>query len=233
MDSMNPIPVPTHILLRHAVLEGTSYDVGKMQGHMLKEDPEQYRFITSLPPGMTHKKYSKDEFRKVKDFFAKYCPGINEEIKGTADVLGVCEKDITYYYIARSRAQHCSHFAILPSISNNGHMYAGHNYDLHPALSDLRLCTTRVKNHYSHIGFSEDFFGRTEGINEKGLCRLKAKCFETLHERREKTIFIYDFGMVEMDAISTLSKSVIPGIDEGCCRRYKKIFKDGELLISW
>ena len=164
------IPLPGHVSFRHVVVEGTSYDVGKLQGHMLKEDPEQYKFITSLPPGINQKKYSKSEFKKIKDFFTEYCPGINEEIKGTADALGAVEEDITYYYMGHSRGQHCSHFAVLSPISEDGHTYAGRNYDLHPACNDLRLCTTHVKGYYSHIGFSEDFFGRTGGMNEEGLC---------------------------------------------------------------
>jgi predicted choloylglycine hydrolase len=32
------------------------------------------------------------------------------------------------------------------------------------------LCTTRVTGKASHIGFSEDIFGRAGGINENGLC---------------------------------------------------------------
>lgn len=171
---MGTLPLPSHILFRHVVLKGTSYDVGEMQGHMLKDDPGQYRFITSFPPGMIRKKYSKGEFREVKDFFAEYCPGINEEIEGTADALSVSDENITYYYMAHSRAQHCSHFVVLPPLSKD-HVYAGRNYDLHPAFNDLRLCTTHVKGHYAHIGFSEDFFGRTEGMNEQGLCITTSK----------------------------------------------------------
>jgi len=70
--------------------------------------------------------------------------------------------------MAYSKVRQCSHFVVFPPLSIR--VYAGHNYDLHPAFNDLRLCTTRVKGHYTHIGFSEDFFGRTEGINEQGLC---------------------------------------------------------------
>jgi predicted choloylglycine hydrolase len=168
-------------------MEGTSYDVGKMQGIMLKDDPEQYKFITSLPPGIHRKKYSTGAFRKVKDFFARYCPGINEEIRGTADALGVSDNDITYYCMAYSQVRQCSHVVVFPPLST--HVYAGHNYDLHPAFNDLRLCTTRVKGHYTHIGFSEDFFGRTEGINEQGLCITTSRSGDNWSGRDEGFLY--------------------------------------------
>ena len=36
--------------------------------------------------------------------------------------------------------------------------------------SGLRLCTTRISGHVSHLGFTDMFLGRLEGINQAGLC---------------------------------------------------------------
>ena len=114
---MGSMSVPGRIVFRHVVLEGTSFNVENMQGIMLKDDPEQYKFITSLPPGIHQKKYSTGALKKVKDFFARYCPGINEEIRGTADALGLSDNDITYYYMAHSRVRQCSHFVVSSSFN--------------------------------------------------------------------------------------------------------------------
>jgi predicted choloylglycine hydrolase len=42
--------------------------------------------------------------------------------------------------------------------------------DSHPSDLDLLLCTTRVQGKAAHIGFSDMVMGRTQGLNEHGLC---------------------------------------------------------------
>lgn len=162
-------------VFNHVVLEGTSYGVGRIQGEIFRRGQERYKFLTSLPPGMA--KLSKRRTEEAMEVFDKYCPGINDEMKGAASVLGVPLDRLSYYSFAysmhavkHSNAGNCSQFAILPSASDDNHTHVGYNYDLHPDYSDLRLCTTRVKGKASHIGFSEDIFGRADGINEHGLC---------------------------------------------------------------
>jgi len=45
----------------------------------------------------------------------------------------------------------------------------GVNYDCHPEMQGLRLCTTRIEGKAAHISFSDNVFGRTSGINEHGF----------------------------------------------------------------
>jgi len=163
------------VVFNHLVMEGDSYGVGKMQGQLLRRNREHYPFLTSLPPGI--RKPSKHEVKKAVDFFETYYPGINDEILGVADELCVPVDSISYYVFGYSSKSHmsssfrkCSQFAVNPSASSNGHTYVGCSYDLHPDYNELRLCTTRVRGQASHIGFSEDLFGRAEGINEHRLC---------------------------------------------------------------
>ena len=59
---------------------------------------------------------------------------------------------------------------MLPSISEDGHLYTGQNEDCGPGDLDLRLCTTRVQGKPAHIGFSDMIFGRVQGMNEHGFC---------------------------------------------------------------
>jgi predicted choloylglycine hydrolase len=65
---------------------------------------------------------------------------------------------------------HCSQFAVLPSATEDGHLYAVQNTDSSLTDMELRLCTTRVAGKPAHIGFSDMIFGRSGGINEHGLC---------------------------------------------------------------
>lgn len=163
-----------NVIFNHLVMEGDSYRVGVMQGKMLRRNRERYPFLASLPPGV--KKPSKHEVKDAMNFFDNYYPGINDEIRGVADELCLPADNISYYVFGYSPKSpkspsfgKCSQFAVNPSASSNGHTYVGCCYDLHPDYNELRLCTTRVRGKASHIGFSEDLFGRADGINEHGL----------------------------------------------------------------
>ncbi|WP_257142975.1 C45 family autoproteolytic acyltransferase/hydolase [Bacillus pseudomycoides] len=59
---------------------------------------------------------------------------------------------------------------------SDGKTYVLRNYDLSPDISDMRLCTTKVDGRYTHTGFPVSTFGRSEGLNEKGLCVAFASC---------------------------------------------------------
>ena len=163
------------VVFNHLVMEGDSYRIGMMQGQMLRRNRERYPFLTSLPPGA--KKPSKHEVRDAMKFFDNYYPGINDEIRGVADELRLPVDSMSYYVFGystkpnmSSNSGKCSQFAVNSLASSNGHSYVGCSYDLHPDYNELRLCTTRIKGKASHIGFSEDLFGRADGINEHGLC---------------------------------------------------------------
>jgi hypothetical protein len=156
-----------------------------MQGELLKKDEERMRYLDTPPPFLT--KYSEAEASRALRFFDKWCPGVADEIQGTVDSLGISITDVAFLggkskangtsaipiredSPAKKRASHCSHLAVLPSISEDRHTHVGRNMDFHPADSDLRLCTTRIQGKASHIGFSDMIFGRVDGMNEHGLC---------------------------------------------------------------
>jgi predicted choloylglycine hydrolase len=175
--------VPNEVLFVHVVLEGTPYEVGRLQGEMLKNDQVRARYLTPTLPFL--ESYSKREAHRALGYFEKYCPGIMEEIQGAADAFGVPIEDIALLGgkskedgssaipVARPVSRggcYCSHFAILPSASEDGHLYVGQNEDCGPGDLDLRLCTTRVQGKAAHIGFSDMIFGRVQGMNEHGFC---------------------------------------------------------------
>jgi predicted choloylglycine hydrolase len=151
----------------HVVMEGTSYEVGRIQGEWLKETPEYVQFMTTpMIEGFTPK--TRLEIDESMAFFNRYSPGINEEVQGFADALGVPVEKVMYYTMTHFGKGHCSHFAVLPEVTTDHHMLVGRSYEW-SMQDDFRLCTTRVKGMAAHLGFSLFLFGRIDGMNEHGL----------------------------------------------------------------
>ena len=162
------------ITFQKAVLEGTAYEVGKMQGGWIQKDPTAVKFFTSPLEGGSHP--IPKEAERVFKFFDKYCPGLNDELQGFADSLGVPVEHIVYYAFSYSRGSNCSHMTLLPRATSDGHIYVGRSYEW-SLQDDFRLCTTRVRGKAAHLGFSLFQFGRIDGINEHGLCvTMSAGC---------------------------------------------------------
>ncbi len=149
----------------YAVLEGTSYEIGKAQGEQfLANAPDYVDFMTSKGPLKTNL----TQVKRAIAFFERYTPGVNEEIHGFADAVGVHPERIVYYAVSHSERGHCSHFAALPALTADRHLYVGRSYEW-GLKDDFRLCTTRVSGKAAHSGFSVYLFGRLDGLNEYGL----------------------------------------------------------------
>jgi hypothetical protein len=180
--------VPDTVSFTHVVLQGTPYEVGRLQAEMLKSDPGRAPYLTPALPFLDG--YSRREAQRALDYIEQYCPGLKDEIQGAADGFGVPVEEIAFLGgrskedgsspipvsepapgtdQARGNAN-CSQFAVLPSATEDGHLYAAQNTDGGLADLDLRLCTTRVQGKPAHIGFSDMIFGRGGGINEYGFC---------------------------------------------------------------
>ena len=154
------------ITFKHILLEGTSYEVGQQQGELLKSNTNAVTFFTSNKANL--KKAGFKTFKEVQNFYEDYCPGINEEIEGFAESLGTSAENVNFYLFPQS-LQNCSHFVILPSITEDKHVYIGRSYEWKHDEEDLRLVTTKVRGKSTHLGFSMLLFGRYEGINDHGL----------------------------------------------------------------
>ncbi len=166
---------------QHLVLDGTAYEVGKTQGKILKSDKEmrarieksistflaQSGFLSSTKSVL--KKIGFSDFKELRAFFEEYCPGLNEEMQGFADGLGIKLAEILFYNAAYTVPKNCSQIAVLSSVTDDKHVYVGRSYEWTYAEEDLRLCTTRIEGKAKHIGFSIFLFGRADGINEHGV----------------------------------------------------------------
>lgn len=143
-------------------LQGSSYELGKQQAVFYKENPkllvlQDKEFVNDIT------------FNEIRNMFDEFCPGLNEEIAGFCDALKISPKQIIYYNMTWLNAG-CSHCAILPGLTSDGHIYVLRNYDFSDTMDDHRLCSTNVTGRYAHTGFSLALFARTEGMNVHGLC---------------------------------------------------------------
>lgn len=166
---------------QHIVLEGTAYEVGKMQGEALKSNREmRLRIEKTISSYLTQlgfrasEKLNPEEMgfqdsQQLQSFFEDHCPGLNEEMRGFADGLGVEAGHLPYYCAAYVVPKRCSQVVSPSSTTLDKHVYVSRSYEWTHTEEDLRLCTTRVKGKAKHIGFSIFLFGRADGINEHGV----------------------------------------------------------------
>ncbi len=154
---------------RHLVVEGSHYEVGKQIASKIKKEKETLELHSSS--NLDPKKHGFADFDELITFFETHCPGIAEETRGIADGLGTSiESNPVWGSILAGGASKCSQFGILSSASEDGHIYLGRSYDWIHTDDDLTLITCRVKDKAAHIGCSAHHLGRTEGMNEHGLC---------------------------------------------------------------
>ncbi len=152
----------------HYILEGSHYEIGRIQGKIIKKNQEAVRMYTS---GKFKPKESKfANFDEVYEFYDKHCPGLSEEAQGFAEELNVKLDQLFFYDFPLSIQNNCSQFVALPSITENKHVLVGRSYEWTFNDEDLQLRITKAKNKFKHIGFSGMCYGRYEGLNDQGLC---------------------------------------------------------------
>ena len=157
----------------HAVVEGSAREAGRIQAGHLARTPEAARFFTSPHPARGS--LDARQADRALAYFDRHCPGLNEEIAGFAEGLGVPPEQVVYYALSFdplpfSPSGQCSHAVVMPWHTEDGHLRVIRNYEFSHRMSDLRLATLRIQGRPAHLGFSELFFGRDDGMNEHGLC---------------------------------------------------------------
>ncbi|HFU7085043.1 choloylglycine hydrolase [Bacillus anthracis] len=151
-------------------LKGSHYEIGKKQGEFVK----QHSYL--IPQFIEQENLiSHNHWTESRNILNQYCSGINEEIEGFCEVLKIPAKNMMYYYQTLLKAG-CSHCVVLPKKTDSKHTYVLRNYDLSPKIDDMRFCSTHVEGAYAHSGFSTQYFGRTEGVNEHGLAVTFSAC---------------------------------------------------------
>lgn len=176
---------PGTLTFRHDVIEGTPYEAGQAQGRAMAS-PEWRGAFAAGPPGIS--RYSAEEGKTALRVAERHCPHVAEEIRGASEAAGIPIEHMTFLGFcvvvdgnryptlwderaeaARGMQGGCSHFALPRALTPDGHIRLGVNYDCHPQMQELRLCTTRIEGKAAHISFSDTIFGRASGLNEHGL----------------------------------------------------------------
>jgi predicted choloylglycine hydrolase len=157
------------VKFHHVVLEGSHYEIGEQLACYIKQDEDRLNRYTSEK--LNPSKYGFETFESLRTYYEQLCPGITDELQGAADTLDLSVDMMPYWGISLSSPsiKSCSQFAVLPSITEDGHSYFGRNYDYDTTRDDRVLCTTRAKGKASHIGFTAFLYGRHDGMNEHGL----------------------------------------------------------------
>lgn len=145
-------------------LSGSPYQLGQQQAAFIQANPALRTFFTSTPSEWTDSNY-----QEISALYRQFCPGLLEEVQGVADGLNVEPGQLVYHMHTYLQPVHCSHFALLPQITQCGRLLVGRNYDFSPEAEDMRLCLTRPQGRHSHLAFSVLLLGRTDGMNDQGL----------------------------------------------------------------
>ncbi len=155
------------VQFRHATFQGTSYEIGRKQAEMIQRYyPGEIDFLFN--GNQFTRPLSPEKLKAVIGLFDRYCPYLNEEIRGFADYFHKSPEEVIYYSFSGVVKGQCSQFAVLPQGTADGKAYAGRSYEW-DADDDKRLLTVKADGLYVHLGFSMLLFGRYDGMNEKGL----------------------------------------------------------------
>lgn len=147
---------------------GTSYQVGAKIGTWVLSHPDLLR-RSMLPPGA----YPHDKFVEISDLLDRCAEGVNDEIRGFADTLGISVEQVLFYastYLERG----CSLMAARPEKTTDGHTLMARNYDFSDEMEEMCFAYTEIKGKYRHIGSTLNLFGRCDGMNEHGLAACMA-----------------------------------------------------------
>lgn len=145
----------------HIYMEGESYEVGRTLGQMV------LKAGVDLQNARSSALSARDE-QDIYKLFSEFCPGLNEEIAGFAEVLGIPPRQVIFYSLTYLKPG-CSQMAVLPAQTANGHTLVARNYEFSDQMDDMTLFTTKVNGKYAHIGSASVMFGRADGMNECGL----------------------------------------------------------------
>ncbi|WP_274600593.1 C45 family autoproteolytic acyltransferase/hydolase [Clostridium beijerinckii] len=122
-----------------------------------------------LPPNA----YPQSKLKEIFTLLDRYCSGVNEEIEGFVDTVGISKEQAIFYamtYLERG----CSLMSAVPNKIENGHTLMARNYDFNDEMEEMCFAYTAIRGKYRYIGSTLNLFGRCDGMNEYGLAACKA-----------------------------------------------------------
>lgn len=147
-------------------LEGTNYEIGRQLAHL--ERTEQRCFKA---PDF----FVQEDFEEAFQLYEEHCPGIMEELRGYSDESGIGVQDIAFSWMTYL-VPRCCGLILTGGRTCDGHTKIARSYEFSLEEEDLKVCRTAAAGRYAHTAGSIAGFGRTEGINEKGLAVSMSSC---------------------------------------------------------
>ncbi|WP_379140908.1 C45 family autoproteolytic acyltransferase/hydolase [Paenibacillus sp. sgz500992] len=154
----------------YKTFEGDSYQIGVLLGKWALSKPEMLKAML-LPPNV----YPQKKLQEITELLDQYCSGINEEIQGFADTVGI-ERGQALFYAMTYLERGCSLFAAMPAKTRDGHTILARNYEFSDVMEELCFSYTQTAGKYKHLGSMINLFGRGDGMNECGLAVAQASC---------------------------------------------------------
>lgn len=151
-------------------LSGSSYDIGYSLGNRVRDNTQLRALHTA---GFAN--FDESEAKKASEMFARWCPGLNDELQGFADALEARPAQIVFYAMTYLRPR-CSQIALMPGITRHGNPLLARSYEFSHDAEDFTLVRTSVTGKYTHLGTSVLSFGRDDGFNECGLAVTMSSC---------------------------------------------------------
>ncbi|MGI8315274.1 C45 family autoproteolytic acyltransferase/hydolase [Halobacillus mangrovi] len=142
--------------------QGNDYDFGLYQAKHFKKTPLYQVHKNRRKKSIRRYTINKQEVRR---FFIHYAPGLWEELQGLADGLGWGLAEVLHEYSGFQQDWVRSGCSVM-----TGEGFFARNYDYHPKTYEGRFLLFKPNNGFASIGPGQRLIGRTDGMNEHGLC---------------------------------------------------------------
>lgn len=147
-------------------LQGIHFEMGRQMAKLI--DPAKVHF--PVPP-----QYTAAYFEEAFQMYDAYYPGIREELEGFSQESGIPVREIAYSWMTYL-VPRCCGLILTGKRMGDGHTRLARSYEFNLRDEDLTVFRTAPAGKYAHIGGSIAGFGRSEGINEKGLAVSMSSC---------------------------------------------------------
>jgi len=212
-------------------LEGSAYEIGKKLGYMASQSDDFKFFVTNRPDFAS--KFSSETIKKIVSYFEKHCPNVNREIEGMAEVLSIKPEDICYYLWTYKFRGSCSHFALNPKVTENGHTLIGRNYEFNHDMTDCMFMDIKEDGYARNMGFSSVIFGRIDGLNEHGLAMTMTGGIPPLEDNYADGFMFWAVIRKVLDNCKDIYEAweVIRSMKSGCNPTYMVGDRNGKLML--
>jgi predicted choloylglycine hydrolase len=152
------------IYAQFSALSGSPYEIGQQIGQRVMAHPA----LMQAMQANTEKAdplWAQHQTKRLQQTL----PDLYEEMQGTADLLKITPSQLSFVEHSYRRSGYCSQMVIPGSKTAQKQPLLARSYEFADALDEMNLSRTQSNKHYAHIGSSMLWFGRYDGLNEKGL----------------------------------------------------------------